>query len=191
MTSLHNVLNNSYLDKDARAKMIGNYAYDYHLSNDEDAVYHNPIENKLLITFKGTSNIKDLGTDANLAIGNLRNTARYKRSNDTYRNAKNKYSGSNTIIAGHSLAGSLASAIGDDNDTIYTYNKGSTIFGNSTKTKKNEHSYRQQGDIVSVLDTKGNTFKNKNTLKTLINPWWKTAMESHTINHLNDKNIYI
>ena len=124
MVDLRTVLDQSYIDPNGRDKMLGDYVYDYELSNKEDAVYHNPKDNKLLIAYRGTANLDDTKTDASLAFGELRNTKRYDRSIATYDNARSKYSGSKTTVVGHSLGGSLASAIGRDDDDVVSFNKG-------------------------------------------------------------------
>lgn len=190
---LYDALNQTYLDKNGRSKHMGSYVYDNSLSNDEDMVYHDPINNKLLIGYRGTSNLDDLTTDKHLAIGQIRSTDRYKRSSDTHRRAKEKYNPKNTTLVGHSLGGSLSSAIGDDNDEIVSYNKGSGLLGNSTKTKNNERSYRMQNDYVSLLDSKGKTFRNpkKNTLSYFFKPWILKRVDDHSIEHIKNKNIYV
>jgi hypothetical protein len=190
--SLYDLLNQSYIEKDGRSKHIGDYIYDNELSNDESMVYHNPNENKLLIGFRGTNNLDDLQTDALLAVGQLRSTDRYKRSNNTYREAKNKYKGSKTTLIGHSMGSSLSSAIGDDDDLIISLNKGTTIFGNSTKTKKNEKSYKVDNDLVNNFDNNAIKIKPKKSLlyKFLV-PKYIQRYNDHSVENIKNKNIYI
>jgi hypothetical protein len=56
------------------------------------------------------------------------------------------------LLVGHSLGGSLASAVSEPNDKVITYNKGSAGFvGPATETKANETAYRWNGDILSAM----------------------------------------
>lgn len=187
--TLYDVIDGTYQSGPSKHITDKNYYYDNELSNDETSIYHNPIENKLLVGHRGTKTFDDVKTDAYLAVGNIRNSDRYKRSNNTYRLAKDKYKGSQTTTFGHSLGGSLASAIGDDEDTIITYNKGANPFlGNSTTNKKNETAYRQDGDLVSLFSK-----FNKNKSKTLRNNYFslKNPLLSHDTKNIKNKNIYI
>jgi hypothetical protein len=190
--NLKTVLDQSYIDPNGRDKMIGDYVYDHELSNKEDAVYHNPKENKLLISYRGTANMGDAKTDLSLALGELRNTNRYDRSKATYDTAKNKYNGSKAIITGHSLGGSLASAIARDDDDIISFNKGNSLIPSSaTKTKSNEKSYRIKNDIVSIIPDKNTTTINNNKYLDYLNPWWYNRMKAHSTKNIEKNNIYI
>ncbi len=189
---LQKALNETYIDKNGRDKHLGNYVYDTDLSNDETAIYHNPMENKLLIGYRGTANLDDAKTDATLPFGELRNTKRYDRSKATYDNARSKYSGSKTTVVGHSLGGSLASAIGRDDDDIVSFNKGNSLIPSSaTKTKKNEKSYRIKGDLVSIVPDRNTTTINNNKYIDYLYPWWYNRANAHSTKHLKNSNIYI
>ena len=185
-------LDQTYLDPNGRAKMLGNYIYDNELSNDETMVYYNPNENKLLIGFRGTSNLDDVGTDASLAFGELRNTTRYDRSKSDYEKAKSKYNGSKTTLLGHSLGGSLASAIGKDDTEIITFNKGNSLIpSTATKTKPNEKSYRIKGDVVSIIpDRNTKTINNKKYIN-YFKPWLYNTLQYHSTKNLQNQNIYV
>ena len=57
------------------------YEFDSALSNIQSRVYHNPKDNKFLVTFRGTKNrLNDIPTDLAILTGNLKNTQRYKDS---------------------------------------------------------------------------------------------------------------
>jgi len=192
MVDLRTVLDKSYIDPNGRDKMLGDYVYDHELSNKEDAVYHNPKDNKLLIAYRGTANLDDAKTDASLAFGELRNTKRYDRSENTYHKAKSKYNGSNTTLVGHSLGGSLASAIGRDSDSIISFNKGNGLIpSTATKTKSNEKSYRIKGDLVSIVPDRNTTTINNNKYIDYLNPWWYNRANAHSTKHLKNSNIYV
>ena len=81
----------------------------------------------------------------------MKHTDRYKHSKYIYQQAKEKYH-SNALLVGHSLGGSLASAVSEPTDKVITYNKGSAGFvGPATETKANETAYRWNGDILSGM----------------------------------------
>ena len=186
MLSLYDPLKSSYLNTlDAEQQMKKhNYKLDHELSNIQSKVFYNPeSDNPLLITYRGTKNlINDLQTDASIVFGQLKHTQRYKDSKDVYHKAKEKYN-SNALLFGHSLGGSLASAVGEANDKIITYNKGSSGFiGPATQTKSNETSYRWNGDVVSALSV-----FDKHAPITLGN--YKDPLSSHHLNNI--KNVFV
>ena len=155
MLSLYDPLKSSYLNTiEAEEKMKKhNYKLDGELSNIQTKVFYNPeADNPLLITYRGTKNLlNDVPTDIALAFGQLKHTDRYKDSKYIYQKAKEKYH-SNALLVGHSLGGSLASAVSEANDKVITYNKGSAGFvGPATETKANETAYRWNGDILSAM----------------------------------------
>lgn len=155
MLSLYDPLKSSYLNTiEAEEKMKKhNYKLDHELSNIQTKVFYNPeADNPLLITYRGTKNlIHDVPTDIALAFGQLKHTDRYKDSKYIYQKAKEKYN-SNALLVGHSLGGSLASAVSEANDKVISYNKGSAGFvGPATETKANETAYRWNGDILSGM----------------------------------------
>jgi hypothetical protein len=155
MLSLYDPLKSSYLNTiEAEEKMKKhNYKLDHDLSNIQTKVFYNPeADNPLLITYRGTKNIlKDVPTDIALAFGQLKHSSRYKDSKYIYQKSKEKYN-SNALLVGHSLGGSLASAVSEPNDKVITFNKGSAgIISPSTETKANETAYRWNGDVISGM----------------------------------------
>ena len=58
----------------------------------------------MLVSVAGTHNLKDFGTDVQLAFGNLKNTSRYEEAKKVLEKAKKKYDGSDVTVTGHSLA---------------------------------------------------------------------------------------
>jgi hypothetical protein len=147
---LHDVLKNSYADKNIQMKSLKKHGYNYDsmLSNHNQQVYHNPNSNDLIVNVSGTHNLKDWGTDAYLALGKLKDTNRYKEADSIFKQAKHKYNPNGTKVTGHSLGGSIASYIAGNNDKVITLNSGYTI---GQKTKKNRTEYQIAGDAVSLL----------------------------------------
>jgi hypothetical protein len=153
--NLAKVIKVGYKPQKKQKKVMKKYGYklDKSLSNDNEQVYYNPNQNKLLYNVAGTHNLKDVGTDVYLALGGLKNTNRYKEADETLKKAKAKYGVNNATITSHSLGGSIAQGIAKPDDQEYSLNAGYTI-GQKTKGA-NQHNYRTQGDVVSFLKTIG------------------------------------
>jgi hypothetical protein len=187
LLTLSDTLNSTYLNKKEGANLLdkSGYEFDKELSNIQSRVYHNPIDNKVLVTYRGTTNLlNDIPSDLAILTGTLKNTNRYKESKKVYENAKKKYNTNSVTVSGHSLGGSLANAVGGKNDKIYTYNKGVGIF--NPNTKSNEKGYRTVTDLISLLSA-GNKHQNSFGSFLDINP-----LHAHTIDRLNEtKRIYL
>lgn len=177
--TLQEGLKSSYMKKDAASNELAKRGYimDKELSNNESRVYFKPEDNDLLVSYRGTTNLKDVGTDAYILFGGLKTTNRFKNSQKTLDAAKDKYKDANTTIIGHSLGGSLASAVKTDTskDKVIGLDKGVGIFGN--KSKSNEKAYRWSGDIISMLGKKQKTLGNY-----ILNP-----LKAHDIDNLKKK----
>jgi hypothetical protein len=182
--SLKTAIKSAYGDKKSKQKIINEgYQKDKKLSSGNQKVFFNPNTNSLLFNVAGTHNLKDVGTDFNLAVGNLKNTSRYKEAKRTLEKAKEKYTPENTTVTGHSLGGSIGSGIASKNDKFYGFNSGYTI-GQKTRSNKGQHQqYRTEGDLVSVLGSGAKNIKNlegpKTTLSDVIGGPLITAYKSH------------
>jgi len=156
MISVYDPMKSAYLntiEAEERMKKY-NYKVDHDLSNVQTKVFYNPeADNPLLITYRGTKNLlNDIPVDLAIAVGQLKHTQRYRDSKNTYQRAKEKYNTNKALLFGHSLGGSLASAVSEPNDKVITFNKGSAGFiGPATETKANEIAYRWNGDILSGM----------------------------------------
>jgi len=161
--NLHKVIKNSYKNKPEALKKFG-YDYDKDLSNDNEQVYFNKQNKKLLYSVAGTHNLKDVGTDLYLAAGGLKNTNRYKEADNKLKDAKKKYGVSNAVVVGHSLGSSIGQNIVSKGagDKFYGLDAGYTIGQKTRANNGNSHHYRVQGDAVSLL---GANAKNITTLK--------------------------
>jgi len=190
--NFYNAVKNSYSDRNNQKKAFvkEGYVFDSDLSDNEKQVYFNPSDKKLLYTVKGTNpfNLRDLGTDAYLAFGRLKDTNRFKEAQSTFNKAKQKYNPKETVLAAHSLGGTISQYIAGKDDKVYTLDKGSTI---GQKTRSNETAFRVQGDAVSALNA------NSTRMKTLRNPNWKTgiipldAYIAHDVDNIKDSKIFI
>ena len=190
---LHKVLKNSYASrkKQKKAFLKDGYRYDKFLSNDNEQVYYNPNNKKLLMSVAGTHNLSDFGTDIWLAGGLLKNTSRYKEAESTLKRAKQKYDVKNATISGHSLGGPISQYIASKGDQVYTLDKGATI---GQKTRSNEKAYRTSGDLISILNansTRMKTLKNPQIRTGNFNNILKDAYNAHNVDNIKNENIMI
>ena len=85
----------------------------------------------LLYSVSGTLFLTDVGTDAYLAVGKLKQTIRYKEAVDVLDEAKAKYKPSKTTAIGHSLGSAIVSYL--PADKITTLDRGTTFFWKKCK----------------------------------------------------------
>jgi hypothetical protein len=159
-------------DSQGRIKILNNdatrdYMLDKTLSSPNHTIFHNPANGETVVSFRGTSNMADWGTDANLVIGAERQNKRYVEEDQTMRAVIAKYGKGHLAVTGHSLGGGLATTMGERYDVeSYSFNPGLSVnnqFGDQlSKTyddnKSVAHIYRTQDDLVSV----GTYFKPSN-----------------------------
>lgn len=189
MPKLHTVLKASYGDAHSLEKLKKhNYKLDTDLSTNNEQVYYNDKKKKLLFSVAGTHNLADVGTDAYLAFGHLKDTNRYKEAGSALERAKKKYNPQETTIAGHSLGATIAGYISKADDKVVTLDGGYTI---GQKTRPNNQAYRTSGDAVSLL---GSGAKHMTTLK---NPLKSTgsvlvdAYRAHDVNNIKGQPIIV
>jgi hypothetical protein len=149
---LQQAFKNSYAKEEDQAKFGAKegYLYDKDLSSHNQQVYYNPEKDHLLFSVAGTHNIRDIGTDAYLMAGKLKNTNRFKEAEETFGTAKKKYPSARTTAYGTSMGGSIASKI--NADEIVTLNRAYELGG---KSRSNEVNLRTHGDIVSIFGSGG------------------------------------
>jgi len=193
MISLYDALKNSYSKKNkADAFKNKGYIYDNSLSDKNNDFYYHPENKKLIHTVKGTNpyDPRDIMTDLYLLGGKLKNTSRYKNSEQKLKEAKEKYKPDKVSIAGDSLGGSIASYIASPQDQVTTLNKGATFF---QPIRSNENAFRVQNDLVSLLNagaTRMKTLTNPNNIK---NPFSfiKNPLNAHNVENIKDSDVYI
>ena len=186
-----------YSDKKEQKDGMLQYGYyrDNSLSNANEQVYWNPTEHKLLVNVSGTHfydqngnfSLSDVGTDAYLAAGHLKETERYKEGKDILDKSKRKYGVDNAIVTGHSLGAGVANGIASGKDKVYNVDSAYTI---GQKARENVKNYNTKGDIVSLFSPWGNS-------QTLANPTWKTGnwlwdtYNAHGVDNIKNQPIYI
>ena len=151
---LDTLLNESYKSKDKTATNIDDrYILDPELSTDKTKIYVDRNTNDIAMVNRGTSDFKDVITDAKLIFGY--NDKRFNEPKEILGKIKQKYTDKNIDVLGHSLAGKIAETLGDDPQVknIITLNKPTTPKDLIKKTKINDKQYdiRTTGDLVSAL----------------------------------------
>jgi hypothetical protein len=189
MPKLYDAIKSSYGNKQSIKNLQKQgYIRDNSLSSSNQSVYYSPKQKKLIYSVSGTHSLRDIGTDLYLALGQLKQTNRYKDAKKTLDKTREKYNDADTTIVGHSLGGSIASYIGSKgrNDKIITLDKGATI---NQKTRSGlEKSYRTSGDLVSSLAQNTKTLTNKN-FKTGILPI--DALIAHNVSNIKNSDLFV
>lgn len=138
---LHHAYNNSaQRERYAMLKALSNQGYtrDDELTNRETSVFYNPENNHVIVGYRGTAlgdgstRMKDLTSDFNIAIGKEGRDRRFRESLDHFQKVKDKYDPMyhSIDVTGHSLGGALAKHVNMYNqDSILhdiNFNRGST-----------------------------------------------------------------
>lgn len=151
---LNKLLNESYKSKDKTAANIDDrYYLDPELSTDKTKVYVDKNTNDITMVNRGTSDFKDVMTDAKMLFGY--NDKRFNEPKEILGKVKQKYTDKNIDLLGHSLGAKIAETLGDDPrvKNVITLNKPTTPKDLIQKSKINSKQYdiRTTGDLVSVL----------------------------------------
>lgn len=151
---LNKLLNESYKSKGKTNTNIDDrYILDNELSTDKTKVYIDKNTNDIAMVNRGTSDFKDVMTDAKLLFGY--NDKRFNEPKEILNKIKQKYTDKNIDLIGHSLGAKIAETLGDDPQVknIITLNKPTTpkdLF-NKSKINNKQYDIRTTGDLVSVL----------------------------------------
>jgi len=150
---LNQLLNESYKNKKNTSERVDNYELDKDLSTDKTKIYRDTETGDIKMVNRGTSDIKDVITDAGLLFGYKNN--RYNEGRQILQQIKQKYPDKSIDVIGHSLGASVAEDIGKDPQikNVITLNKPTTPMDLIRKSKVNDKQYdiRTSRDIVSML----------------------------------------
>ena len=149
------LLNESYKSKDKTNKNINNkYELDEDLSTDKTKVYRDLINNDIKVVNRGTSDKRDILTDAKLLFG-YKDKTRFNEARDVLNKVKSKYNDKTIDLLGHSLGSAVAEDLGNDErvKNVITLNKPTTPLDLFKKSKVADKQYdiRTTKDIVSML----------------------------------------
>lgn len=132
---------------------------DTSLSQKKDRVYIDE-NGKAHIVYRGTNplDIRDLATDAAIAVGLGRYTPRFRNGKRLARRVEEKYGDDNVTAYGHSLGGALATESGVKERV--TYNKAVGVGGIGKQMRRGQIDYRHKNDLASALSD-FSKYKNK------------------------------
>tara|TARA_B110000211_G_C14063377_1_gene546612 strand:+ start:195 stop:851 length:657 start_codon:yes stop_codon:yes gene_type:complete len=156
------------------------YKYIEEFSTAETAVYQK--NDTVYISFRGTSNLKDVVTDVKLIKGEERTTNRFQKSYKLAQDFKAK--GFKVVVVGHSMGATIGFTIGERDPTIevYGFNIGSTPnIMRCIGRCPNIHLFNTSTDFASVL-TRPIKKLTKMTIKTIPSkyPFYKIA-SNHSV----------
>lgn len=129
---------------------VGEYKYEPHISNKGLAVYEND-NNEICISFRGTREMEDVKSDLYVLIDRLRKSERYRRDYQITDHLIEHNKGSQFVLIGHSLGGSIALELHKlyPETKCVVFNAG--ISPGYYKHDGNTKAYTMKGDIISVL----------------------------------------
>lgn len=114
-----------YKSKEKRTDRDG-YKEDKSLSKEKSSVYVK--DGKAVVAVRGTSDLRDIGTDALVALGVSKKGKRYKKEKQLVKEAIDKYGKDNVSVSGHSLGGTIARDLSRDLGVkAETYNSGASV----------------------------------------------------------------
>ena len=159
------------------------YSLDFQLSGQRAKVFTDS-NGKPYISFRGTQNMHDVGTDAKayLGLGLGERSKRVAHTKQVVQQVRDKYGVEPTVI-GHSLGGWLAEQSGGKGDVV-TYNKMAT--GRSVGNKK-QTDVRTTNDVASAITMLVKPRKNKTI--SIKNKSWNPLV-SHGTKALKMKNMF-
>lgn len=125
----------------------------------ETAVYIDQRQREVAVSFRGTVNMKDVVSDAQILFSRESSNRRFKNSESILRQVKSKYPGYKIVTTGHSLGGRLALYAGmrQGADFMYLFNPGLSpqSLGQDCKMKQNQCKnnliiYTTGSDFISI-----------------------------------------
>lgn len=171
--TLKTIFQASYYKPKQSAKELEDIGFiqDPTMTTNEAKVFYNPSTKEAHIAHRGTTTLKDIGTDIQLTMGYT--PKRLTEARRLTKAVKEKYNAPVSAY-GTSMGGYLAEKSGADK--VYTYNKAVAPQDILKRTKKNQTDYRTSTDIVSlpsILQGRKKTIKT-----TFVNP-----IAAHTVKY--------
>ena len=134
----------------SKMEQLENFELDTNLSTIEQSVYHDALQNETVIAFRGTSNLKDVGTDLHIIVSAEEQSKRFKEADELTESVIKKY-GRNVTTVGHSMGGQASLIVGNKYGiNSYNFNAAESLKSGLQKNSKLAHNFRTHGDIVSV-----------------------------------------
>jgi hypothetical protein len=166
---------------------LRNFQLDKKLSTPENSVFYNLMTREVVVSFRGTSNLKDGKDDLMILIGKEALSKRYKQSLLLMEKVIKKYDNFHVVSTGHSLGGGISSFVSNHfHIESHNFNSAESIHGALHNDNINVFNYRTHYDLASV----GNLFE-KNKAYTRVQTRFgniQNAEGIHRLNNFFDKN---
>ncbi len=128
------------------------FVLDPELSNDEVSTFINISTQEVVVAYRGTSSIKDVGTDLMVLTSTERLSFRVRSSLKLMEKVLRKYTGFKVVSTGHSLAGFLSRIVSNTFGLeSHNFNPAESIHGSFIKQSEKTFNYRTHYDAVSIL----------------------------------------
>jgi len=168
----------SYMsNEEIQNKPLKGYKLDTDLSTKNHKVFVNE-NGKPFISYRGTSNRMDAGTDVKKFLG--LKTHRQEISDKVNNTVINKYGQSPTLI-GHSLGGALGQDASKKGQEVITYNKMTPIPNILKKRNKNQTDIRTHNDLISrfIVPSRNNVTIRSKSYNPIVSHSTKSLKESN------------
>ena len=138
---------------------LRHFELDKKLSTPEASVYYNIMTREVVVSYRGSTNLKDGKDDLMILIGKEALSMRYKQSLLLMEKVIKKYDNFHVVSTGHSLGGGISSFVSNHfHIESHNFNGAESIHGALHNDNINVFNYRTHYDFASV----GNLFeKNK------------------------------
>ena len=128
------------------------FQIDKELSNEEVSVFVNRITNEVVVSYRGTSSIKDVGTDLMVLTSTERLSFRVRSSLELMERVLREYQGFTIKSTGHSLGGFLSRIVSNSFGLeSHNFNSAESIHGSFIEQNAMTMNYRTHYDAVSIL----------------------------------------
>ncbi|MAO21170.1 MAG: hypothetical protein CMJ25_10505 [Phycisphaerae bacterium] len=128
------------------------FVLDPELSNEEVSTFVNTSTQEIVVAYRGTSSIKDIGTDLMVLTSTERLSFRVRSSLKLMERVLRKYTGFKIVSTGHSLGSFLSRVVGNTfNSENHNFNPAESIHGSFIKQNEMTFNYRTHFDAVSIL----------------------------------------
>lgn len=128
------------------------FQIDKELSNEEVSTFVNRITNEVVVAYRGTSSIKDVGTDLMVLTSTERLSFRVRSSLELIERVLRKYTGFKVVSTGHSLGGFLSRIVSNSFGLeSHNFNSAESIHGSFIEQNAMTMNYRNHYDAVSIL----------------------------------------
>jgi predicted esterase YcpF (UPF0227 family) len=158
------------------------FVLDSRLSNKEASVFVNLGTQEAVVAYRGTSNMKDVGTDLMVLTSTTGLSKRVRDSLKLMEHVLRKYRGFKVVSTGHSLGGMLSRIAGNTFALeSHNFNPAESVHGSFQDQNGVTFNYRTHYDAVSILS--------KNSQRVSARLGNESTLESvHRLDNFYDKN---